>query len=344
MEYSQIPLALSLVFIVAGLAALAWSSDLFVDGSASLARVLGVSPFVVGMVVIGFGTSAPELCVSVMSGLYGHSNLSLGNAYGSCSFNIAVILGVAALIRPLAVRPSVALVAGPGLAAVALFSAWLLRDGSCTRYEASVLLAAFLVVMPLYCWFDRRTKSSSSSSGDADARPDATSPSVAVAAFQVLLGLVVLIGSSHFLVWGSVSFARFIGVSDLVIGLTVVAVGTSLPELASAIAAARRGENEFVLGNIIGSNLFNTLAVVGLATVIGPLAPGADGKPPFSPYVLSRDLPVMAVLSMSILLFGLNWRRPSVGGTIGRWKGVVWLAAAAAYTALMLFQELGCSR
>ena len=136
--YADIPFWLSLVFMLGGLAVLAWSSDVFVAGSAAVAKALGVSPFVIGMVIIGFGTSAPELCVSTMSGFSGHANLSLGNAYGSNIFNIAMILGVAVLIFPLVVRPSVSLVAGPGLAAISLFALWVLRDGICSRTEAFV--------------------------------------------------------------------------------------------------------------------------------------------------------------------------------------------------------------
>ena len=131
--YSDVPFWLSLVMLVAGFAALAWSSDTFVDGASSVAKALGISPFVIGMVIIGFGTSAPELCVSVMSGLSDHSNLSLGNAYGSCVFNIAAILGIAAMIRPLAVKPMTAFVAGPALAAISLGSMFVLRDGVGSR-------------------------------------------------------------------------------------------------------------------------------------------------------------------------------------------------------------------
>ena len=339
MEYSEIPFWLSTLFMLAGLAAIAWSSDVFVGGAAALARALGISPFIVGMVVIGFGTSAPELCVSVMSGFAGHANLSLGNAYGSCVFNIAVILGVAALIMPLVVRPSVALVAGPGLVGISIFSYAILRDGFCTRVEASILLAAFLVLLPLYCWFDQATKRSApapkAAEGDAG-RPKGLVRPLA----KVVVGLAGLAVSSHFLIWGAVDFARYLGVSDLVIGLTIVAAGTSLPELASAVASARRGENEFVLGNIIGSNLFNTLAVVGLATVIQPLVPGADGPTAFSPYVLSRDLPFVAGLSLTILLFGLNWRSWRSPGVISRWKAMLWLISFAAYMAIALLQEV----
>ena len=331
--YPDVPLWLSIAFMLGGLAALAWSSDAFVSSSAALARALGVSPFVVGMVVIGFGTSAPELCVSVLSGLSDHSNLSLGNAYGSCIFNIAVILGVAALIAPLAVKPMAALFAGPGLAAVTLFAMWLLRDGACGRGEAAALLVAFAVVLPLYCWFDQKGKAGK---GGAEAPGGGACTSMLKTSTMLVVSLAALIGSAHVLVWGAVDFARFMNVSDLLIGLTIVAVGTSLPELASAVASARRGEHEFVLGNIVGSNLFNMLAVVGLATVISPVTPETGG---FSRYILVRDMPLLAVLSLSIAAFGLNWRSPRSPGRVPRAAAIAWLVAFAAYTALMFYQE-----
>ena len=336
--YNDIPFWLSIVFLFGGLAALAWSSDLFVDGAAAVAKLLGISPFIIGMVIIGFGTSAPELCVSTMSGLSGHANLSLGNAYGSCIFNIAMILGIATLIFPLVVKPSVSYVAGPGLAAISLFSMWVLKDGICSRAEAWVLLGAFFVILPLYCWYDQKTKKE----GDLSApqkEDDDPAPRVWVSIFKLVVGLGVLIGSSHVLVWGAVDFAKFCGVSDLVIGLTIVAAGTSLPELASAVASARRGEHEFVLGNIIGSNLFNTLAVVGLATVISPLVPGPNGEPAFSHYVLSRDLPLMTALSLSIMFFGINWKHPKWPGAIQRKEAWAWILVFVAYTLLMFYQE-----
>ncbi len=342
--YTDIPLWLSLVFIVVGLVALAWSSDVFIDGAAALARAFGISPFIIGMVIIGFGTSAPELCVSAMSGWQGHANLSLGNAYGSCIFNIAVILGVAVMIFPLVVKPSVALVAGPGLALLSLFSVYVLRDGACTRTEALVLLGAFLVVLPLYCWFDQKNATKESTNVEVLKKKQATTavaqtrPPMLMPAVKLVVGLAVLVGSSHLLVWGSVDFAKFIGVSDLVIGLTIVAVGTSLPELASAIQSARRGEHEFVLGNIIGSNFFNTLAVVGLATAISPITPENGG---FSKYILTRDLPLMTALSLSILLFGFNWRHPKWPGAIRRKEAIVWLLVFTGYTVVMFLQETG---
>lgn len=340
--YGDISLWLSLVFVLGGLTLLAWSSDLFVDGAAALAKSLGISPFIIGMVIIGFGTSAPELCVSVMSGVSGHSNVSLGNAYGSCIFNIAGILGVAAVIRPLVVQTSISAMAVPLLAGITALSMLFLRDGECSRPESFGLLAAFALAMPLYCWYDQKKNG-----GGTDLERSHNLPSrvaqdprfrrilrlrTAFASLKLVAGLALLISSSHILVWGSVDLARAMGISELMIGLTIVAIGTSLPELASAVASARRGEHEFVLGNIVGSNLFNMLAVVGTASAISPVTS-------FSANVLVRDLPTVLVLTLSIAVFGINWRRPREAGTVNRIEGIFWVLAFVAYTALLLFQE-----
>ena len=330
--YSDIPLWLSILFVVVGFVALAWSSDAFVDGASIVARVLGISPFIIGMVIIGFGTSAPELCVSLMSGLSDHANLSLGNAYGSCVFNIAAILGVASLIRPLRVKPETARYAAPVLALLALLSLALLADRVCSRVDALALLGLFAVLMPLYCWFDQRN-SEKGGKGGASAEPTRYSRrELVVASLKLLIGLAVLIGSSHVLVWGAVDLARVMGVSELMIGLTIIAAGTSLPELASAVASARRGQHEFVLGNIIGSNLFNTLAVVGLSSSISPARD-------FSKYILTRDLPLMAILSLLILVFGINWRHPRRSGVFNRFEGLAWLVVFAVYTVFVIYSE-----
>ena len=157
--YPDIPFWLSIVFVLGGFAVLAWSANAFVDGASAVAKAFGVSPFIIGMVIIGFGTSAPELCVSALSGAYGHSDLSLGNAYGSCVFNIAVILGVAALIKPLVVKPSVVFVSVPALVAIALLSCFLVTQGNgFSRGDGVILLAVFFVLLPLYCWFDQSQK------------------------------------------------------------------------------------------------------------------------------------------------------------------------------------------
>ena len=344
--YPDIPLWLSIVCVVVGFAVLAWSSDAFVDGASALAKAFGVSPFIIGMVIIGFGTSAPELCVSALSGAYGHSDLSLGNAYGSCIFNIAVILGVAALIKPLVVKPSVVFVSVPALVAIALLSCFLVTQGDgFSRWDGVILLVVFAVLLPAYCWFDQAQKKKADAGGapGGRARPgEAASRRFEVATSAPLplwkawlllfVGLVFLVGSSHVLVWGCVDLAREMGVSELLIGLTIIAVGTSLPELASAVASARKGEHEFVLGNIVGSNFFNTLAVVGLA---GTISPFKDT----SPYLLSRDLPMMVFLSFLIAVFGFNYRKPREPKAVGRAAGAFWLLLFAVYMGLMIWQE-----
>ncbi len=351
--YTDIPLWLSIMFLVGGLYMLAKSADVFIDSAATVATALGVNPFIIGMVVIGFGTSAPELCVSALAGFSGHSNVSLGNAYGSCSFNIALILGVAAMIRPIVVVSKNALAAALVLAAISVFSCALVGLGNgFSRTDGVLALTVFAVLLPLYCWFDQKTKGEAGKvkcegrrvkgewgtgeSAFAKATADKRRTGLAKAAVLLLVGLVGLVGFSHILVWGAVDAARALGVSELLIGLTIIAAGTSLPELASAVVSARKGEHEFVLGNIIGSNIFNTLGVVGLA---GTISPFKD----VSPYILSRDLPTLVLLSLSIGFFGVNfkeWRQP---GRVGRWEGALWVIAFAAYLGIMIYQECGMS-
>lgn len=326
--YSEIPLYLALIFTLAGLALLAWSSDVFVDSASTVAKALGVSPFVIGMVIIGFGTSAPEFCVSVMSGVSGHSELSLGNAYGSCIFNVAVIIAIAALIKPIVVKPTVCYIACSLLVLISLFSYVLLSDGFYSRADAISQLAVFALVLPAYCWIDQ-----SNSVVKVNKRTHVYSRKrIMLSWFWLVVGLTVLILSSHFLVWGAVDLARTVGISELVIGLTIIAVGTSLPELASAIASARRGESEFVLGNIVGSNIFNILAIVGVA---GSLAPIRE----FSEFVVKRDIFVMMALSLSLIFFGVNWKGFKKDGVINRYESILFLIGYLLYTAFMLIQE-----
>lgn len=327
--YADISLALSLIFILGGFFALTWSSDYFVDASALIAKRLGVSPLIIGMVIIGFGTSAPELCVSTMTGISGHSNMSLGNAYGSCIFNILAILGVAALIRPLKVKSSVVKYSVPSLLAITGISFSYLKDGMMSRVESLILLAIFLGLMGYNCYSERKGEGE----GEDDVPLGNNQSSLFTLSLKLLIGLTVLILSSHVLVWGAVDFARMLGVSELLIGLTIIAIGTSLPELASAIASARRGEHEFVIGNIVGSNLFNTLAVVGIA---GSLTPIKD----FSPYILYRDLPIMLLGTSMIALFGFNWKNPKSEGHINCIEGAFWVLAIIAYFVLTIYQEI----
>ncbi len=331
--YTDIPIWLSTLFVAGGLYLLAKSANMFIDSAGAVAKALGINPFIIGMVVIGFGTSAPELCVSALSGLSGHSDVSLGNAYGSCSFNIALILGVAALIRPISVKPSVCFVAVPALLGITVFSCLLVGCGNgFSRMDGMLELAVFAILLPLYCLYDQKGKGEGlKAKGEVGAAAEG-SRGWGVESLRLLVGLAGLVGSSHVLVWGAVDLARAMGVSELLIGLTIVAAGTSLPELASAVVSARKGEHEFVLGNIIGSNFFNTLAVVGLAGTISPFKN-------VSPYILTRDLPTLLLLSLSISIFGMNRKNIRRPGRIGRMAGLLWLVAFAGYLGIMLCQE-----
>ena len=333
---TDIPIWLSLVFIVGGLYVLAKSADMFIDAAEKIARHFGLSPLVVGMVIIGFGTSAPELAVSAISASGGHSNLSLGNAYGSCVFNIGAILGITALIWPIRVKPSVNWFAVPLLTLITVLSWVVVGDGEFERSNGIVLLCAFALLLPLYCWFDQRNgETAGSAAHDRRTPPSSSSDGGLLREWCMLLaGLALLVTSSHVLVWGSVDFSRdVLHVSELMIGLTVVAAGTSLPELASAIVSARKGENEFVIGNIIGSNFFNTLAVVGLAGTISPFSG-------FGENVIRRDLPSMFAFTLLIAIFGVNLRHPKQPGCITRWKGGVWLLLFFVYVTWMIIGEM----
>ena len=323
--HPDIPLVVSLAMLGLGLWLLTWSANRFVDGSAALSQKFGVSPFIIGMVVIGFGTSAPEMAVSALSAASGHSDLSLGNAYGSNIYNIAIILGVVALIRPILSNSFTAFSSTILLVGVSLLSGFLVwYGGEFSRIDAVLSLFAFAVLLPISCWLERK-----SGSAAQDAIVDITPVKHPI--IWTFWGLALLVGSSHFLVWGAVDIARTFGISELMVGLTIVAAGTSLPELASAIASARKGQNEFVMGNIVGSNFFNTLAVVGVSGLVRPFS--CDGG-----YVLSRDLWVMVILSLTIGLFGCSFSRRKVG-VIGRTKGIVWILIFLAYFVLLFIQE-----
>ncbi len=319
-------MTLAILAVVVGLVLLVWSADRFVDGASATARFLGMPALLIGMVIVGFGTSAPELVVSVTSAIQDNPGIALGNAYGSNITNIALILGLTALVSPIAVHSRVLRKELPILMAVTILAGWQLQDGSITRTKALILLVVFALFM---IWTIREglLEKNDALAGEMEQELAAHEMSIQRAMFWLVVGLVVLIASSRLLVWGAVNIAQAYGVSDLIIGLTVVAVGTSLPELASSLLAVRRGEHDLALGNIIGSNLFNTLAVVGLAGTIHPMKVG--------PEVFSRDILVMAVLTLSLFLFGYGFRIPGKG-RINRVEGTILLAAYMGYTTYLL--------
>lgn len=317
-------MTLALFAIVVGLAVLVWSADRFVDGSAAVARHFGMPPLLIGMIIVGFGTSAPEMVVSALAASQGNPGIALGNAYGSNITNIALILGLTALVSPIAVHSQVLRKELPLLTVVTALAAWQLWDGDVTRAEALVLLGVFAALMGWTVWQGMKQPSDSLASEMEQELKSRTAP-LSRSVLSLGVGLVLLIASSRLLVWGAVEIARSFGVSDLIIGLTIVAIGTSLPELASSLIATRKGEHDIALGNILGSNLFNTLAVVGIAGTIHPMTVG--------PEVFSRDILVMAVFTLSLFLFGYGFRGP---GRINRFEGAVLLAGYLGYTAYLV--------
>ncbi|MGM0692228.1 MAG: calcium/sodium antiporter [Pseudomonadota bacterium] len=313
------------VAVLAGLVLLVWSAERFVDGAAATSARLGVSPLLIGMLVIGFGTSAPELVVSALASSQGNPGLALGNAYGSNIANMGLILGLVALISPLTVHSGVVRRELPVLAGVTLLSALLLWGGLISRLEASLLLVLLAAFIGVSIYLGLRNGGDPLSRDTEDSL--AGHPmSLKVGILWTGIGLVLLVVSSRILVWGAVSIAEGFGVSDLVIGLTVVAVGTSLPELASSISALRRGEHDLVLGNVVGSNLFNTLGVVGLAAVIMPIETGSE--------VLLRDWSLMMAMTVMMAVFAMGWRGRE--GCINRAEGAALLAMFLGYTAWMV--------
>jgi len=309
--------------VVAGLVLLVWSADKFVEGSAAVARHFGVSPLIIGMVIVGFGTSVPEMLVSAISSFQGNPGIALGNAYGSNIANIALILGMTALISPIAVHSSILRKELPILVAVTLFAVIQLLDNTVTRFEAVVMLVFFTGIMIFTIKSEMRNRKSNLLKELEKDLPPAKP--VGTAFFWVITGLILLLVSSRALVWGAVEIARFFEVSDIIIGLTVVAVGTSLPELASSLTAIKKKEHDIALGNVLGSNLFNTLAVVGIAGTIHPMTVPHE--------VLTRDMTVMTVLTLSIFLFGWNFGK---GGRINRYEGAVLLSTYVGYTAYLI--------
>ncbi len=318
---------LAIVAVILGLAVLVWSADKFVDGAVGIAEFCGMSTLLIGMVIVGFGTSAPELTVSAISASQGNPEIALGNAYGSNIANIALILGTTALISPILMQRSVIRGDLPILIAVSILSIVLVWDGSVVRWNGVLLLVVFALVMGYSIW--RELKKAKAEVLDAVEDESAgKQTSLGKSIFWLVLGLALLVASSRALVWGAVEIARTLGVSDLLIGLTIVAIGTSLPELASSIAAARKGENDLALGNIIGSNLFNTLAVVGLAATISPMDE-------IEKAVTYRDMPLMTALTVALIVLGF---RRKGDGRLNRIAGAILLAVYIGYLALLIVQ------
>ena len=322
-------LTMPAVALICGLILLVWSADRFIAGAAATARYAGMPPLLIGMVVIGFGTSAPEMVVSAISAAQGNPGLALGNAYGSNIANIALILGLTALISPITVKSGVLRKELPVLLAATLLGTLLLFDLYLGRADAWILLFVFAIIMGWSIWLGLCHRQDSLAS-DVDHVLEDEPMSRRAALIWLVVGMLLLVASSRLLVWGAVEIARGFGVSDLIIGLTVVALGTSLPELASSLAAIRKGEHDLAIGNVIGSNLFNTLAVVGIAGAIAPLAIDRE--------VLYRDSLLMVLLTLALFLV-----RVGSGGEkqISRVEGLLLLTIYLGYSAYLISKVFG---
>ncbi len=315
---------LSISMVIGGLLLLAWAAGRLVNGAAALARNLGVAPMIIGLTVVGLGTSAPEIVVSTLAAWQGNAGLAIGNAIGSNIANMSLVVGAAALVAPLVVQSETLRREFPMMMAVMLFALVLMLDGDLVRLDGAFFLLGLAVVMYWLVAVGMASQPDDALAAEFTAEIP-RDPSTIKASGWLALSLVVLLVSSQMLVSGAVDIARALGVSDLVIGLTLVAVGTSLPELAATVASAVKREHDIAIGNIIGSTMFNLLAVLGIAAAIQPGAFAAD--------VLTRDYPVMIGLAIILFAMAYGFRGP---GRINRVEGATLLAIFAGYQTWLL--------
>ncbi|GAA3963786.1 calcium/sodium antiporter [Allohahella marinimesophila] len=330
---------LAIIALIAGLAVLVWSADRFIDGAVATAAYAGMPPLLIGMVVIGFGTSAPEMLVSAIAAYQGNPALALGNALGSNIANIGLILGITALLSPILVQRSVLRNEMPLLLGITVVFTALIVDGDVSSMDAWIMIAVFAATMTYSVVSAmKKSREDSITHSSAVAQDDmvvvdgkAIKLSRRAALWWLVLGLVLLTASSRVLVYGAVTLATAFGVSDVIVGLTVVAIGTSLPELAAAIAAVRKNEHDLALGNVVGSNMFNTLLVVGIAGAIKPMQVAGE--------VIVRDLPVMIGFTVVLFLMSISMKPASHGtaGRIGRTKGGALVGFWVLYTCYLVY-------
>lgn len=310
-----------LLAVVLGFALLVWSADRFVDGAASTAKHLGMPSLLIGILIVGFGTSAPEMVVSAIAAYEGNTGLALGNAIGSNIVNIALILGVTAIVSPIMVNSKIVKKEIPLLLLIVLLTGYLLLDNSLTLFEGVILLVSFfaLVLWSVYTALKSRGDSLES---EIDIELKEHPMSLKLGVIWLIFGLILLIVSSRILVWGAVGVAVEFGVSDLIIGLTIVALGTSLPELAASVIAARKGEHDIAIGNVVGSNMFNLLAVIGIAVVIAPM-----NNIPLE--VLQRDWIIMLLLTIALFVMAYGFKGRD--GRINKVEGTILILCYIAY-------------
>ncbi len=304
-----------IIALVAGFVLLIWSADEFTENGAKIANIFKVSPLIIGMLIFGFGTSAPEMLVSGIAAYDGNTGLSIGNAIGSNIFNIALVLGISSIVMPIEVKGDILKKEWVFLMIATLCAGLLMFDNRLELTDGLILLT-FLILFFIYTFKEAKNKQHH----EFDELQQDTDNNVAKTWGMLLIGLIVLISSAKLVVWGGVGLAKVFGLSDLIIGLTIVALGTSLPELAVSVASALKRQHEMVVGNIIGSNLFNTIAVLAIPGIIHPTD--------IAPEVMSRDYPIM--LALTVLLFFVSYKF-SKKHIINRYEGMLLITVFGFY-------------
>jgi cation:H+ antiporter len=317
-----------ILIVLAGLVLLIWGADRFVHGAAATARNLGVAPLMIGLTVVAFATSAPEVLVSIDASLRGQPGLAYGNAIGSNIANIGLVLGTVAIIRPIQLRSATLRREMPALLAVSLLTVSLFLDSYLSRIDGLVMLTGLVIVMIWLARLGMRSAPTDPIKQDYEAEiPEDVSMPIAI--MWLIIGLATLLVGAHLLVDGSISIAHALGVSEVVIGILLVALGTSLPELAVSLVSAMKGEYGLAIGNIVGSNIFNLLAVIGVAATIAPS--------PMAPSVLSLHIFVM--VAFTLVLFAMTYDYDGKS-ELSRIEGIALLTAFIAYDTYVVLQNV----
>lgn len=319
MKQEESLVLINIVIFLVGLLVLSWSADKFVYGASALAKNIGVAPMMIGLTIVAMGSSAPEIVVAATASIAGSSDTAVGNAIGSNITNIALVLGITVLIKPLLVSSTTLKRELPVMLVVTLIAVYFLSDSELSRIEGIVLITLFVLVIAGMAVLSFKVDKNDPLIAETDSEIPRNVPTK-TAVFWVIVGLIVLPLSAHFLVDSAVFIAKYYGISDLVIGLTIIAIGTSLPELAASVAGVLKGEDDLALGNIIGSNIFNLLAVLAMPGLINPSV--------IDEAVASRDSLVMLGLSVLLFVFCFNLR-----GTrrINRYEATIFLLIFAGY-------------
>jgi cation:H+ antiporter len=305
--------------ILAGFIGLMWSADRFIDGSAAIANNFGVPKLLIGLTVVAFGTSAPEIVVSISASLKGAGEIAIGNAIGSNLANIGMVLGITTILAPLTFKQSTLQQEVPIMLAIMGIAGWFLFNGELSRVEGILLVS---LMIPLLAWFIYNKKQ------QHEDEEEVANMTMFSAAIWFAIGLALLVTSAEILVWGATTVATSFGISPLVIGLTIVAIGTSLPELAASVISALKGHYDIAIGNVIGSNIFNLLLVAGIPAIIQPLSMTQD--------VFHRDYLSMIALTTALCGLMLGALFIKKNPTLGRLSGILLLILYAGYYTLLI--------